>query len=255
MAPDELEVALTRAADVLREARRVCVLTGAGVSAESGVPTFRASDGLWEGHRIEDVASPFGWERNPRLVWDFYNARRANVAKVKPNPGHHALVKLEERWGNRFTLVTQNVDGLHLVAGSKNVLEIHGSLYRTRCTACREVHDQGLAPLPELPECHCGALLRPDIVWFHEMLPTNVWEAAQEAAAECDVLLVVGTSAVVHPAASLIPIAQQTRSPGATVIEVNLTETEASRLADVGLYGPSGQVLPKLVERLGKRGA
>jgi NAD-dependent deacetylase len=241
---------LTRTADVLRAASRVCVLTGAGVSAESGVPTFRASDGLWEGHRIEDVATPSGWARDPRLVWAFYSARRANVRTVQPNPGHHALAKLEGRWGDRFTLVTQNVDGLHRAAGSRNVLEIHGSLHRTRCTACGDTADRGLDPLPDLPECHCGGRLRPDIVWFHEMLPTDVWEAAQEAAHECDVLLVVGTSAVVHPAASLVPIAKRSRPPGATVIEVNLTRTEASALADVGLYGPSGQVLPQLVERL-----
>src|SRR4051812_18621689 len=138
---------LDRAAEVLRRAEQVCVLTGAGVSAESGVPTFRASDGLWEGHRIEDVASPFGWERNPKLVWNFYNARRANVKTVQPNPGHHALVKLEQRWGPNFTLVTQNVDGLHRTAGTRNLLEIHGSLYRTRCTECGEVADQGLKPL------------------------------------------------------------------------------------------------------------
>jgi NAD-dependent deacetylase len=233
----------------------VCVLTGAGVSAESGVPTFRASDGLWEGHRIEDVATPTGWDRDPKLVWAFYNARRANVRAVTPNPGHHALAQLEDRWGNRFTLVTQNVDGLHRAAGSRNVLEIHGSLHRTRCTGCGEVQDRGLVPLPDLPGCHCGGLLRPDIVWFHENLPVDVWEAAQLAAHECGVLLVVGTSAVVHPAASLIPIAKRRSTwdhirRGATVIEVNLTPTEASALADIGLYGPSGQVLPQLVERL-----
>ena len=241
---------LEQAADVLHSAKRVCVLTGAGVSAESGVPTFRASDGLWEGHRIEDVATPFGFQRDPGLVWKFYNARRANVKTVKPNPGHSALVKLEERWGDKFTVVTQNVDGLHRVAGTKNLLEIHGSLYRTRCTGCREVKDQRLETLPDLPMCQCGSMLRPDIVWFHEALPDDVWSAAQFAASKCDVLLVVGTSAVVHPAASLIPIAQRTRTPGATVIEVNLTRTEASHLADIGLYGPSGEVLPKLVEKL-----
>ncbi len=246
---------LDRAAVVLQNAKSVCVLTGAGVSAESGVPTFRASDGLWEGHRIEDVATPLGFQRDPQLVWNFYNARRANVKTVQPNPGHFALVKLEERWESRFTLVTQNVDGLHRVAGTKNLLEIHGSLYRTRCTACREVVDQGLAALAALPECQCGGMLRPDIVWFHEALADEVWEAAQLAASECDVLLVVGTSAVVHPAASLIPIAKRKSSwndirAGATVIEVNLTQTEASDFADIGLYGPSGVVLPRLVERL-----
>lgn len=246
---------LARAADLLRAANRVCVLTGAGVSAESGVPTFRASDGLWEGHRIEDVATPFGWEKDPRLVWAFYNARRANVKTVKPNPGHQALADMEGRWGDRFTLVTQNVDGLHRAAGSRNVLEIHGSLYRTRCTGCGEVGDRGLEPLGELPECHCGSTLRPDIVWFHESLPDDVWSAAMQAAHRCNVLLVVGTSAVVHPASSLIPIAKRsdwnTIGTGAKVIEVNLTKTDASHLADVGLYGPSGEILPKLVERPG----
>ncbi|HEX4611921.1 MAG TPA: NAD-dependent deacylase [Urbifossiella sp.] len=246
---------LTRAVDALRAAARVCVLTGAGVSAESGVPTFRASDGLLEGHRIEDVASPFGFERDPRLVWNFYNARRANVRTVTPNPGHHALTKLEARWGDRFTLVTQNVDGLHRAAGTKNVLEIHGSLHRTRCTGCEEVLDRGLDPLPDLPHCACGAMQRPDIVWFHENLPEDVWAASVEAAAKCNVFLVVGTSAVVHPAASLIPLAKRPsgwdhiKAP-ATVIEVNLTPTEASRYADIGLYGPSGQILPKLVDLL-----
>jgi NAD-dependent deacetylase len=246
MSNDDLE----RAAEVLHGAARVCVLTGAGVSAESGVPTFRASDGLWEGHRIEDVATPRGFLRDPRLVWAFYHARRANVVTVKPNPGHYALAKLEERWSDRFTLVTQNVDGLHRVAGTKNLLEIHGSLYRTRCTGCAEVADRGLEPLGELPHCACGGLLRPDIVWFEEALPEDVWSAAAHAAHECNVFLVVGTSAVVHPAASLVPIAKRSKSPGATVIEVNLTQTEASNLADIGLYGPSGQVLPLLVERL-----
>jgi NAD-dependent deacetylase len=241
----------TRAVEWLQHADRVCVLTGAGVSAESGVPTFRASDGLWEGHRIEDVASPDGFDRNPRLVWEFYNARRANVKTVQPNPGHFALVKLEHRWGDRFTLITQNVDGLHRAAGSRNVLELHGSLHRTQCLACEEVKDRGLEPLAPMPLCECGGPLRPDIVWFGEGLPTDVWESAMMAAYECDVLLVVGTSAVVHPAASLIPIAKRGKPPGAKVIEINLTETEASRFADVGLYGPSGQVLPKLVEQLG----
>lgn len=250
--PADLDAALDEAAAALRSAARVCVLTGAGVSAESGVPTFRASDGLWEGHRIEDVATPSGFRANPSLVWQFYNARRANVAKVKPNPGHHALAALEDRRGEHFTLVTQNVDGLHRAAGSRNVLELHGSLYRTRCTGCATVEDRGLEPLGGLPKCPgCSALLRPDIVWFHEPLPEDVWESALFAAHGCDVLLVVGTSAVVYPAAQLIPVAKHGRggNPG-TVIEFNLTPTEASGYADVGVYGPSGQTLPKLLERL-----
>ena len=240
---------LDRAADRLKLAQRVCVLTGAGVSAESGIPTFRASDGLWEGHRVEDVASPDGWGRNPQLVWEFYNARRAGAREAKPNAGHRALVALEERYGDGLTLVTQNVDGLHLAAGSKRVLEIHGSLRQTRCTQCGEVADRGLEPLGPMPECpQCHGVLRPHIVWFGEGLPQDIWMEAMQAADACDALLVVGTSAVVHPAASLVPIAAR---KGATVIEVNLTRTEASRHADIGLYGPSGVVLPKLAQRRG----
>ena len=242
---------LRLAAAALRSAKSVTVLTGAGVSAESGVPTFRASDGLWEGHRIEDVATPSGFSRDPALVWQFYNARRANVAAVRPNPGHYALAELEGRFGERFTLVTQNVDGLHLQAGSRNVLEIHGSLRETRCLGCAKVEHRGLEPLGDTPLCpHCGERLRPNIVWFHETLPVGVWDEAQHAAALCEVLLVVGTSAVVYPAASLIPIAKTTRVRGATVIECNLTPTAASEDADIGLYGPSGETLPALLAAL-----
>ncbi len=246
----DAEPALNEAAEVLGRAKRICVLTGAGVSAESGVPTFRASDGLWEGHRIEDVASPIGWNRNPALVWQFYNARCEQVAKVKPNAGHHALVELERRWGAHFLLVTQNVDGLHREAGSTNVLEIHGSLRYTRCLGCGIVVSRSLESLGDAPECsRCGDAIRPHIVWFGEGLDDETWMAATAGASACDVLLVVGTSAVVYPAASLIPIAKRRTVP-ATVIEVNLTRTEASNTADIGLYGPSGVMLPKLVERL-----
>ncbi|MCS6866810.1 MAG: NAD-dependent deacylase [Gemmataceae bacterium] len=251
MTVHELDTALSQATQYLHAARRVCVLTGAGVSAESGVPTFRASDGLWEGHRIEDVASPEGWYRNPALVWQFYNARRQNVAQVRPNPGHYALAAMERRWGPNFTLVTQNVDGLHLAAGNRNVLEIHGSLRHTRCLQCAAVEDRGLEPLGDAPKCpRCQGRLRPHIVWFGEALDETIWQRAVDAASACDVLLVVGTSAVVYPAASLIPAAKRHRSIPATVIEVNLTPTEASDWADVGLYGPSGVILPQLVQRL-----
>ena len=249
--------ALDAAAALLRVARKVCVLSGAGASAESGVPTFRASDGLWEGHRIEDVATPGGWRKDPRLVWQFYHARRAKAAEVVPNPGHLALARMEARWEADFTLVTQNVDGLHQRAGSRNVLEVHGCLRNTRCTACGEVRDQGLEPLAPMPACPgCGGVLRPDIVWFGEGLPAGVWQAAEEAAFACDVLLVVGTSAVVYPAASLIPLAKGggLKHPPGRVVECNLSPTDASRLADVGLYGPSGETLPAVCDRLEVRG-
>jgi NAD-dependent deacetylase len=237
-------------ADAIRNARSICVLTGAGVSAESGVPTFRASDGLWEGHAIQDVATPEGWRQNPQLVWDFYHARRAKAGSVQPNPGHVALASMERRFGDRFTLVTQNVDGLHQRAGSRNVVELHGSLYRTRCTKCGETRDRGLDALPAIPMCECGGVLRPDIVWFGEMLPPAAYAKADAAARTCDIFLIVGTSAVVYPAAGLAVLARK-KNPPARVYEFNLTVTEATPFTSGGLYGPSGEVLPTVVAALG----
>jgi NAD-dependent deacetylase len=240
--------AITKAADILHPAKRVAVLTGAGVSAESGVPTFRASDGLWEGHRIEDVATPSGFQRNPALVWRFYNQRRVNVSQVKPNPGHYALMKMEIRYGKGFTLATQNVDGLHQTAGSLNVLELHGALRETRCLSCGGIENRGLTDLGDAPSCpKCGGRLRPNIVWFQENLPTETWANAEKAAEDCEVFLVIGTSAVVFPAAGLVHTA---KSSGAKVLEFNLTQTDASSYADVGLYGPSGETLKAVQELL-----
>jgi NAD-dependent deacetylase len=240
---------LDRAAKILNIAKQVAVFSGAGVSAESGVPTFRASDGLWEGHRIEDVATPEGFENDPDLVWAFYNARRENVGNVKPNAGHTAIADLE-KLVDRVTVATQNVDGLHLVAGSTTVHELHGSLRETRCLSCGVVKNRGLEVLGPRPKCPvCDGQLRPNIVWFGESLPRKTWAAAEEAVTSCDALFVVGTSAVVYPAAGLISLA---KSVGAAIIEVNLTQTNASGYTDIGLYGPSGVVLPKVVERLRK---
>ncbi len=245
---DDCDAALDRAAALLRPARRVAVLTGAGVSAESGVPTFRDADGLWEGHAIEEVATPAAFRRDPRLVWQFYNARRANLRTVQPNPGHVALTRLDDRLGpGGMTVITQNVDGLHRRAGSMTVVELHGNLARTRCTGCGRVEDRGFEPLGELPQCErCGALLRPDVVWFTEALPVDAWEAAEQAAGACDCFLVVGTSAVVYPAAGLITTA---RLGGAPVIECNVQRTAASHLANVSLLGPSGVLLPRLLDQ------
>jgi NAD-dependent deacetylase len=241
--------ALQRAARILRAAKRVAVLTGAGVSAESGLGTFRGTGGLWEGHRVEEVATPSAFRRDAALVWRFYHMRRAALARVQPNAGHHALVALENRLGpDAFTLVTQNVDGLHQAAGSRNVLEIHGALRYVRCTGCQAVTDRGTEPLAELPVCDaCGQLLRPNVVWFEEALPERVWKKSEEAVAACDCFVVVGTSAVVYPAAGLIDLA---RMEGVAVIEVNVVRSEASGRVDVLLLGPSGSVLPELIKRL-----
>jgi NAD-dependent deacetylase len=240
---------LERAAAALRAADKVAVLTGAGVSAESGVATFRGAGGLWEGHRVEEVATPHAFQRDPRLVWRFYNLRRASLRTVKPNPGHFALAALEAHLGaERFALATQNIDGLHRAAGSRRVLELHGNLGRVRCTGCGRITDRPGDDLPELPRCEvCGELLRPDVVWFHEMLPEDVWREAAAFVAGCRALLVVGTSAVVYPAAGLIDLA---RTVGAALIEVNIEATAAGRGA-IGLYGASGTLLPRLLERAG----
>ena len=242
---------LDEAAAILRSAERVAVMTGAGISAESGLATFRGAGGLWEGHAVEEVATPAAFRRDPGLVWRFYNARRASLATVSPNPGHHALVALEDRLGqDRFTLITQNVDGLHRSAGSKQVLELHGSLLRVRCVGCGRIEQRGTEQLPDLPQCQsCNELLRPDVVWFHEALPEGIWQEAESAARTCECFLVIGTSAIVYPAAGLIYLA---RDRGARVIEINIAATEASGDVDVSLRGPSGTILPELIKRMQK---
>ncbi len=248
MSTHDLERDLETAAEWLRDAERVAVLTGAGVSAESGVPTFRGAGGLWEGQRVEEVATPFAFQRDPELVWRFYNARRANLRTIRPNPGHDALAALEGRLGGeRFTLITQNVDGLHRLAGSRNIVELHGNIGRVRCTGCYNIEDRGTEPLDPLPRCTCGSLLRPDIVWFHESLPEDAWQKAEWAAGTCNCFLSVGTSAIVYPAAGLIHVAKEN---GARVIEINLEPTAAAESVDVGLHGPSGVILPRLLAML-----
>jgi NAD-dependent deacetylase len=237
---------LDQAARVLAASGAVAVLTGAGVSAESGVPTFRGDGGLWKNVRAEEVATPEAFGRDPRFVWEFYNSRREKLLAIRPNQAHVALAELESQV-ERFTLITQNVDRLHQQAGSRRVLEVHGNIWTVRCTTCGREFDKTGERLPELPACEsCGGLLRPAVVWFHESLPPAVWAAAEAAARECDCLLVVGTSANVHPAAGLAWTAQQA---GAQVIEVNLEPTPASEIAAIGLYGPAGQILPPLIAR------
>ncbi len=228
----------------LRGANAVAVLTGAGISAESGVPTFRGAAGLWREYRPEELATPEAFARDPKLVWEWYSWRRGLIADTKPNPGHEALVEIERRI-ERFALVTQNVDGLHDKAGSRNILKVHGDIWMLRCMSCgREERDERLE-FPELPpRCGCGGGLRPGVVWFGEPLPLGIWEAAEQAVSECDVMLVVGTSAVVYPAAGLAPLAQ---AAGAKVIEVNLEETPFSSRLDCSLRGKSGEILPQLI--------
>lgn len=237
------ESSIDAARVLLEGAHTIAVLTGAGISAESGVPTFRGAGGLWKQFRAEDLATPEAFRRDPQLCWEWYDWRRGILAKVTPNAGHYSLAGLE-RQTPRFTLITQNVDGLHQEAGSGAVLEIHGSIWRLRCTCCsRDWMDRSI-PLALLPRCECGGLARPGVVWFGENLDPKVWGAAERATRKSDVFLVVGTSAVVYPAAGLVPLA---RSAGAKIIELNLEPTPMSALVDYALTGRAAEILPKLI--------
>jgi len=231
--------------DALVKAEHVAALTGAGISAESGVPTFRGADGLWRNYNVMELATPTAFARNPELVWEFYNWRRQLISGLTFNPGHQALVDLEARIPH-FTLITQNVNGLHLKAGSKNLLEIHGNLWKVRCTRCHKVSldlSTNMGPMPKCQEC--GGLLRPHVVWFGESLDFELLSRAIESARSCQVMLVIGTSAVVQPAASL---AVEAKDAGAVVAEINLEETPKSGMMDYVLPGKSGEILPKLLE-------
>jgi NAD-dependent deacetylase len=244
---------IRQVADLLADAQRVCCLTGAGVSAESGIPTFRGPDGLWEGRRPEEVATPEAFDADPQDVWRFYLWRRKKLAACKPNAGHHAMARLEELVPG-FTLITQNVDNLHRLGGSQRIIELHGNIWINRCTGrqrmpgqpqcpdVRAVPDDGCDEIPFCPAC--GSMMRPGVVWFGEMLPSDEFAEAINAARECQVMLVVGTSAVVHPAAS---IATWAAEAGATLVEINPDATPLSGNADYCLTGPSGEILPAVV--------
>jgi len=236
-------VSIQEAHNWLNSADAIAVLTGAGMSADSGIPTFRDAGGLWKQFRPEDLATPAAFARHPELVWEWYHWRRELIAHAKPHAGHLALVELQRR-APGFTLITQNVDGLHQASGSGSVLEVHGSIWKLRCTQCFRSWSDRTVPAQGIPRCLCGGLARPGVVWFGESLPPAVWRDAENAAADCDVLLVVGTSGSVHPAAGLVAMA---KSAGARTIEVNTDGTVLSPLMDCSLQGSSGEILPLLL--------
>lgn len=236
-------VNIAEAGHWVKHATSIAVFTGAGISAESGIPTFRGAGGLWKSFKPEDLARPEAFERDPRLVWEWYDWRRGLIAQAQPNAAHYALVELEKRTP-RFTLITQNVDGLHDLAGSGKILKLHGDIWRLQCLECRANFPNRRTPLPKLPpHCACGGVARPGVVWFGEPLPEGIMQEAEHAA-EADVFLVIGTSAAVYPAAGLIPYAKRS---GAKVIEVNLDETPFSSMADCALRGKAAEILPDLV--------
>jgi NAD-dependent deacetylase len=237
--PRELIVAL-------RQAEWVTALTGAGVSQESGLRTFRdAQDGLWAQYRPEDLATPQAFQRNPKLVWDWYAWRREKVYQAKPNQAHYALAEMA-KFIPHFTLITQNVDGLHKAAGSPSVIELHGNIRRVRCSVCGQVHSQWDRDQDEVPRCTtCNGLLRPDVVWFGENLPQAELESAFEAAQRCELFFSIGTSGLVQPAASLAYLAQQ---QGARIVEINAEPTPLTPFANFSLQGKAGEILPALVK-------
>jgi len=245
---DEIE----KAVEILQRSEFIVVLTGAGVSAESGIPTFRGEGGLWRNFSPEELATPEAFERNPKLVWEWYNWRRSIIKKAEPNPAHKAIAELESIFP-KFILITQNIDGLHQKAGSRKVIEFHGNIWREKCILCdfrrknEVVYDEGELP----PKCEkCGGIMRPDVVWFGEAIPQDALFESQKAVSQCDTLLSIGTSGVVYPAAGFIRFAVMNSKK---VIEINLDETPFSKMVDVSIRGKAGEILPKIVNQLKKR--
>lgn len=256
---------MTQFRDALKKARHIVALTGAGISAESGIPTFRGAGGYWRHYPAQDVATPNAFLTNPSLVWEFYSYRRNLVLTKSPNPAHVALAEMEQRFmeeGRRLVVITQNIDELHRVAGTKNLLELHGTLFKTRCTKCGHISENNDNPIcpalegkgapdaadaripeGELPRCQkCSGLLRPHVVWFGESLDSDILVAAQEELQKCDLCLVIGTSSVVYPAAMFAPeVAQR----GVPVAEFNLETTSGTDNFGFYFEGPCGSTLPK----------
>ncbi|AFK22738.1 NAD-dependent protein deacetylase [Pyrococcus sp. ST04] len=244
---------IAEVAGVLASSKSAIAFTGAGISAESGVPTFRGRDGLWKRYRPEELATPEAFRTNPKLVWEFYKWRIKKILEAKPNPAHYSLVELE-KMGILKAVITQNVDDLHREAGTKNLLELHGNIFRVRCTSCNykeylkesgRIEEVLQEDIPRCPKC--GAYLRPDVVWFGEPLPEEVLSKAFKLAETADVVIVVGTSGVVYPAAYIPYIVKENNG---TVIEINVQESGITPIADFFLRGKAGVILPKLVDEV-----
>jgi len=236
---------------LLHQTKHVTVLTGAGISAESGIPTFRGKNGLWKKYRAEDLATPSAFNRDPKLIWEWYDWRRGLIAPVEPNPGHKVLARWEKIFSD-FALITQNIDGLHWKAGSKNIVELHGNIWKMRCTEEETIIENFDSPLKEIPpRCpSCGALLRPHVVWFGESLSPSTIQKAFALSSQCEVMFVIGTSAIVQPAASLPLSAAEA---GAKIVEINIDPTPLSPYADFSFKGKAGEILPLIDNELRKK--
>lgn len=236
---------------ILNAAKRVAVITGAGISQESGVPTFRGEGGLWKQFRAEELATPEAFQRNPVLVWEWYDYRRGICQKAEPNPGHLVLAEMENYF-EEFLLITQNVDGLHGRAGNRKILEIHGNIWKARCTVCRKIYENFEVPLIKIPvRCpDCDSIARPHIVWFGENYDTEILWEANEFLSKSDIVLIIGTSGMVQIPVQLTEIAKRN---GATTIEINPEKSHLTNIVSFHLEGKSGIILPELFSMIRNR--
>ncbi|AFH48048.1 SIR2 family NAD-dependent protein deacetylase [Ignavibacterium album JCM 16511] len=232
----------------ISESEKIVFFTGAGISAESGIPTFRGKDGIWNKLKPEELANFNAFLRNPKMVWEWYNHRKKIIHESKPNAGHFAIAEFEKYFDD-VVVVTQNIDNLHRRAGSNKIYELHGNIERNYCINCRTSYNEELDFSEGVPKCKCGGLIRPDVVWFGEFLPADQLEESEKAAIRSDIFFVVGTSAVVYPAAGLVYTAKRA---GSYIVEVNIEETEISSISDISFFGEAGKVLPAILENVKK---
>lgn len=230
----------------LKSAESVVFFTGAGISAGSGIPTFRGKEGLWKKIKPEELASFEAFLKNPELVWEWYNHRKKIIHEALPNAGHIAIAEAEYNF-NDVSVITQNIDNLHRRAGSEKVYELHGNIERNFCIECKTFYNEELDFSEGIPRCSCGGLIRPDVVWFGEYLPPEQFTASEKAAENCNLFFIVGTSGVVYPAADLIFTAKKN---GAYLVEINIEETEVSKIMDISFFEASGKILPEILNKL-----
>jgi len=226
--------------EILKESESIVFFTGAGISSESGIPTFRGKEGLWNKFKPEELASFEAFIKNPALVWDWYNYRKKIVQEAQPNPAHFTIAEMQNHFKD-VTVVTQNVDNLHRRAGSKKLYELHGNIERNFCIDCKKFYKDELDFSSGVPKCECGGLIRPDVVWFGEYLPEDQFLGGEKAAINSDIFFVVGTSGIVYPAAGLIYTA---KASGATIVEINIEETALSSIVNYSFFGKAGEILP-----------
>lgn len=232
----------------LSQAKKIVFFTGAGISAESGIPTFRGANGFWNKLKPEELANFNAFIRNPKLVWEWYNYRKKIIHEAKPNAGHLAIAQMQDLFDD-VTVVTQNIDNLHRRAASNNIFELHGNIERNYCINCHTFYGEELDYSNGIPKCKCGGLIRPDVVWFGEYLPQDQFEGGETAAVLSDMFFVVGTSAIVYPAAGLVHAAKQA---GSFIVEINIEPTEISSVCDQSFFGEAGKILPQIVNEAKK---